>query len=351
MHRRFNLVLGGWLGAMLLGFSGVALWLEPMRGDLTRLGFYAENDFGWRGEEKRFVPPLAGVRGDAEIVVIGDSYSLPTTPDRQTGWGGFWTDHLAALTGLSVGVVDHTGGPIAAAIEAVLAQGKPRLVIIEIAERTLRQRLGDRVGCGELSPARPVRTLGMVAAPVEPEKFERGRTGPLEMYRRDYLLDFARANLLRAVGRSPGGMVWRVRLARDDLFSSRRPGELLVYQQDYERAAWSAEDWGRIACGLRGLAARARSGGADVLVLIAPDKASVYAPYLAPADRAEDAVSRLAGMGVDLVRVDLALRRAVAAGGRDVYLPNDTHWGSLGAWIAAEAVLRHTATEIATRGP
>jgi hypothetical protein len=37
----------------------------------------------------------------------------------------------------------------------------------------------------------------------------------------------------------------------------------------------------------------------------------------------------------------VALRSAIAAGTRDVYLPDDSHWSTTGSRIVAQAVLRY----------
>jgi hypothetical protein len=72
-----------------------------------------------------------------------------------------------------------------------------------------------------------------------------------------------------------------------------------------------------------------------------PDKSWAYAPYLPAASWQVDAAARLAPAGVAMPRVDLALRAAIAAGVADVYLPDDTHWGSAGSRIAARVVARY----------
>ena len=38
-------------------------------------------------------------------------------------------------------------------------------------------------------------------------------------------------------------------------------------------------------------------------------------------------------------RLDVALRKEIARGVRDVYLPNDTHWGSAGHQAVSRALL------------
>src|SRR4051794_31233156 len=107
MHRRYLIVLLGLCGLFLFYGLYTAASFEPLVGDLARLGGLAEKDYGWNGAEEQFAPPLAEQgRLDRHypIIVLGDSFSTRSTPDRQTPYGSFWTDFLSAHTGLRVGV-------------------------------------------------------------------------------------------------------------------------------------------------------------------------------------------------------------------------------------------------------
>jgi hypothetical protein len=76
--------------------------------------------------------------------------------------------------------------------------------------------------------------------------------------------------------------------------------------------------------------------------VLAPDKPTAYSEWLPPAPWQVDAARRLADPpGLNMPRVDLALRAAIAAGVRDVYLPNDTHWSTTGSRIMARVVLEY----------
>jgi hypothetical protein len=72
------------------------------------------------------------------------------------------------------------------------------------------------------------------------------------------------------------------------------------------------------------------------VVAIAPDKLSAYAPYLRAKIQQPNTHEELSKVpGLHVLRLDLSLGAAISAGTKDVYLPDDTHWGSEGARIAA----------------
>src|ERR1700676_2274640 len=139
MYRWYNYVWLSLCAIVAIVSLVFAVKLKPLMGDLTRIGGYAENDFGWNEPEEKFSPPLARSgtpNTHYDIVVIGDSYSLRTTPDRQTPPGGFWTDFLAAETGMSVGGFDLDKYVFDTLIESETAQlNPPRVIILEMAER------------------------------------------------------------------------------------------------------------------------------------------------------------------------------------------------------------------------
>ncbi|MCX7384449.1 MAG: hypothetical protein NT133_24225 [Alphaproteobacteria bacterium] len=343
MYRRYNFALATLL---LLGFTcGLAatVILDPLDGDLTRIGGFSENRFGWAGTQEKFVPPLAVAGqpgGRYDIVVVGDSFSTLISPDRQHRAGTFWTDHLAALTGLTVGVFDISTTHLDTLVES-LAATPPHMLIIETVERFL-WRLPDVPGDCRPVTLVPVE-LPQAAAPAIPQGIRRVVTISPDPRRLAEVMGHIGTALLSGVTRRDINKAALRPLSRADLFSSAEPDALLFYTDDLARAAWTEADWNGIACRIRAIQAMVtRRLGSGFLLVVAPDKSSAYAPYLPPADRPVDAIARLAGFpDIALVRLDLAFRRLIAQGVRDLYLPNDTHWSSAGARVAAEAVLAH----------
>lgn len=342
MYRRYNFTIAALLLiGLAIGLVATA-WLDPLDGDLTRLGGYPETRFGWNEPQQRFDPPRATpgrMNVHYDVVVIGDSFSTVTSPDRRHRAGMFWTDHLAALTGLSVGVFDIAATAFDTLITG-LAAAPPRLLILETVERGIG-RLPILPGDCRPAPARPIALPRAVpSAQIAINRPVAAGPDPLR-------IGEALGQIGTALERLPAGRdINRVRqspLTRGDLFTDADPATLLFYTEDLARNAWTPDDWAEITCRIRALHATVTQRlGSGFLLLVAPDKSSAYAPFLPERDRPVDAITRLAGVAdLPLVRADLTIRRLIAAGTRDVYLPNDTHWGYAGARAAAEAVLAH----------
>jgi hypothetical protein len=336
-YRRFNMALLALVVAGAAWMLGLGFWLEPVSGDLARLGFRAENEYGWRGQQAVFEPALARpgeLDGQYDVVVAGDSFSRPVPGES---WEGrYWTDHLAAKTGLSVGVFRHEATPLDAVLDSPAARAA-RLVVVEVVERQLRAVLDVPGPCAP--PPAPM-ALGLPVARPPPPRMRRRQVAGLPAGP-DYLFAFVRADLQRRLTGGDGTKVRQLRLDPPGPFTSRRPDRLLVYRADYYRRQWDGGTWEQIGCRAAAVQARVTRRGAGFLLLVVPDKTTAYASLLAPADRTIEAVPRLlrAMPGLAVVRVDLAVQAAIAAGVEDVYLPDDTHWGSAGAAIGAQAVI------------
>jgi hypothetical protein len=132
----------------------------------------------------------------------------------------------------------------------------------------------------------------------------------------------------------------------DRLFSSRASDRLLVFDEEFDLEGWSRGRIGQAICNL--LAAQElvqRNGRTAFVFLIAPDKLTAYAEVLA--DRQHKGVDRLPGFyretRLNQIRVLDPLRAAIRRHVRDVYLPNDTHWGSAAHEIVADQVVSYLA--------
>ena len=102
--RRYNLLLIGLAYAAIVGFGLYGRHFEPLTGDLTRIGWFSENEFGWTLPQQRFVPPpapAATLDGSYDIIAVGDSFTA-----EEYNPGTAWPHVLARDTGLRVGVFD-----------------------------------------------------------------------------------------------------------------------------------------------------------------------------------------------------------------------------------------------------
>ena len=347
-HRRFVI---GLLGVVLVPVSllfGVGLYLEPLHGDLTRVGSFAENDFGWNKSQLEFPQPLHEV-GSYEryydVVVLGDSFSLVSPK-----WT--WQNYLAAATGWSVTTLNIGEVSLAQVLDSpVFKKTPPKILILETVEREVPGRMAFAAAC-EPKPllipisAKPplLRSAMLPAGELQAltKVVQRGTS------RQDIKLGYARNYLWRSFLRSlplkrqPGRAV-KVQLTGDAPFSSATRNAILVYKNDLRKGqGWREIGPPQMGCRIETMRKQVEKNGQTRFVfMVAPDKLTAYARYVRDDDLRN--LSRLAELSGRLPHVmpplDVALTSAIGNGEQDVYLPNDTHWGSNGYRIAAETLL------------
>ncbi|PJA58573.1 MAG: hypothetical protein CO164_01795 [Rhodocyclales bacterium CG_4_9_14_3_um_filter_68_10] len=336
--RRHSLLVLGSTAVLVASAWALAWWLQPLYGDLTRIGTHAERYFGPNAPLAEFHPTAASWGSydrPADVLVIGDSFAN-LRPAQQ------WQNWLAVRTGWRIHTVDRLNLPLAALMASpVYALAPPRVVIWNNIERDLRDEYGDGAGhCPARARAAPVDPL--VIHPTSRAAARVQRPRPLAQINPG----FARAWIWKALAREAFGrdtsQTVRLPLARADLFSARRSSDLLVYRRDLRKSSWKNADLERIRCSYERLAARFEANGRTRFVTaIAPDKSSAYRPWLKDPVALPPSVlpALLENFPVPDARLDRAVSKAVAAGVPDVYLPDDTHWGPAGHRLAAEAIL------------
>ncbi len=154
-----------------------------------------------------------------------------------------------------------------------------------------------------------------------------------------YGLAYIVQNLRRAViGLETTNSV-EIGLTRGGMFSSRRDRSLLVYGEDFNKMSWTEPRWHDAACSLLRLQQRVQANGKTLfLVMVVPDKLTSYAPYLD--DASFHHLSRLSVLdeypALHLVRIDR--QDFDPADHVDLYLPDDTHWSTIGHALAAKLI-------------
>ena len=86
-----------------------------------------------------------------------------------------------------------------------------------------------------------------------------------------------------------------------------------------------------------------------------PDKATAYQPYLVSTEIKQQPalinrlrIDALTGHGINMLQ---PIRTMIAAGNKDVYLPNDTHWGYKGFQLAAALIDEKLAAQLKEPSP
>ncbi|MES0873936.1 alginate O-acetyltransferase AlgX-related protein [Sinimarinibacterium thermocellulolyticum] len=341
--------------AFAIGIAWYGATVPPYVGDLTRLGGYSEDDFGWTEPQARFDPPLYHAhRYDApvDVLIFGDSMSLHRSGE-QTDPGSYWPNYLAARTGWRVAALHRHDWTLDDVLQhAVYRQAPPRVLIVQFAERAIvgLERItagyGNGSGCdGAATPVfdpLPLRPLGRQPLPLPPPRpSARGVDFSLGAHH-------LKRRVLTQLLPSAWQPVRRFALDRAGLFSSRRDRELLVFADDLRKLDMTPDQLARQRCALREIQDAVQASGKTVLlVLVVPDKLSTYRAHLPalPPDYPEVPALLAAAGGLQLVRVDRVFDAAVKAGVRDLFLPNDTHPGVAGHRLIADAVM-HSLREL-----
>ena len=340
-YKNYNLILLIPLGGLFAVFICLALWVQPIEGDLTRLGGFTENDFGWNEPQQQFSSALFTLEEGREydqyydVVVLGDSFSV-TFPRAQ------WQNYFVRATGLSLVTYKVDDIDIESFVASPAYQDHPpRIVIYETVERSF-------VGRGNSWNKGDCRTVPTLAFKGQPLKIRPGnqalsshtrntRNGPLHPN-----LSSAAHYLKRLIKKTfneKSNRAIKIALNRNDLFSNRQSDHVLVYRNDFERYRVSKEDLNGAICGLSYIQNTFQKNGKTYFVgMVAPDKLTTYMNVYKNFDREKthrmDEIAKHPQLHVP--RLDLALQKEIALGGQDVYLPNNTHWGSNGHQAVAK---------------
>ncbi len=352
--RHFVAVVLGVLLSLGLGCGGLAVYLGAPTGDLVRIGGLSQRAFGpdqvpsydrRHFSQRSFADLMAGA-DPGDILIFGDSFTQNAHPDAQI----LWMNRLHADTGLEVTVIpggEFTRVQQYLASEA-FAQTPPRALLVQTVERNLLQRaasLHDPAQCSALtSPTGPNPPLSAQALADPPQL---GSAVPAHRFEdMDDVLSWGM--LAMRVKLKARAHVVKAPLSNSELFSSKASDTALFYHEDFSKftpefiarfpAASPAE---HIRCAMTQLTHA--SGDVPLWVMVAPDKRTIYEPWLAtaPAPKPFDAFALgTAAIGPAFLDLKPVLQGAVEAGQKDIYAPDDTHWGYSGHQLVGEFVAK-----------
>jgi hypothetical protein len=345
-YRTYNSFLLVPLGTLFAVVASLSLWIQPLSGDLTRLGGFAENDFGWYEPQQQF-PSLLFTFAKShkydryyDVVVLGDSFS-----DRYPYFQ--WQNYLAQETGLSVVTYNADKTDVVSFVNSPgYTEHPPRIVIYETVERSLISRVsGWNQGDCQVNPTSSSRD----PIQISPEKL---KTRPYMRDARNGILHpnlssgahFLKIKLKRIFNKTSNKTI-KLSLSRDDLFSNRQSNHLLVYWEDFAKFQVSQESLTDAICGLIYIQNIFQNNGTTFFIgVVAPDKLSAYSDFVNDDGRAAQLnwMKDIAKHGaLNVPDLHSALKSEIAGGTMDVYRPNDTHWGSAGHRAVARALQKY----------
>jgi hypothetical protein len=328
-----------------------ALFTEPVTGDLTRLGGHLEEDFGWRDPQLGFSRSgfkLADNLDDYDryydVVVYGDSFSN----DEQKGWQNVFNERtgLSIITISMAKLATEAFEPSGVDIEAIINSPQfqdhpPRYFIFETVERDAFPRLHEYASkpwTSDNTAAASVPRLTKLTSQITlPTQALKRHASPGAEAKIQESVNYLIKAINRLQGKSEKTVVFD--LTRSDLFSSGRPDKLLVVKQDTEKDM----SGNKVERAVRGLNAAKRlvegNGKTHFLLLVFPDKLTVYAPYLKQPELDVPSYLPVLSEHYSFPRLDTAFHQELQKGVKDLYLPNDTHAGYLGHRVAVDKLI------------
>jgi hypothetical protein len=338
---RFNKMLIIPLVMISLLLVATSLYLDkPVKGDMTRVGGYSDNDYGWNQPLEFYPAPLyqlnnADYREYSDLLVLGDSFSSGNPRMN-------WVNYVVDGTGVNAQVLHFDQGGMARILNsAAFKRTPPKYLVIQSIEASLYRRFSKR-NCQ--MPPLQASLIGTQAPLINTGHYQ---VHPVtrKTVQSGLNLDNAANYLLKSIPRALGVNVtdaFRFTLTRNDLFSSRIKDQLLVHEGNITKRELPPGSDSVMACNLLKAQQQVEANGyTRMVIMVAPDKLTAYSQVLQ--DQAFASLSIIPALAkhraLNLIRLDLLLQQKVRAGVVDLYLPNDTHWTSTGYRLAAEAMV------------
>lgn len=343
--RKYNLILLTSLGLLFLSMVGLAFFLEPLNGGLTRIGGYTENNFGWNLPQERLGSKLYRSGKNEiydryhDVVVIGDSFSN-YLPNEIMHPAGYWPNYFVNETGLDLIAYNYDYTNIQELIESKEFQSAPpRILIYQVVERSAISVLSQFDGecVSRETPGTPPLEINPIGKKLF--RFDRNRERGWLNLDLDVSAYYLKTSIMKLFYQKLSRVI-RVHLDREGLFSNLESKYTLIHRADFKNFSHAEEMKAR--CGLVNLQNEVQKNNKTFFVaMIAPNKLSAYFSYLEP-DPGENynIIDYFAKKPINLLRVDKALKSEIKNGVADIYLPNDTHWGSEGHKTAARTVIK-----------
>ncbi len=326
-------------GLLISPFALLQWWVGAPSGDLTRLGAWPERDFAWTAPQPQ-MPVYANrdATGRADILVLGDSFSV----------GNVWQSEVQRRTSrVTLTYSFDQAGSVDAFVGAALAvpSAQAPIVIVQTIER-------DFLRWFEVAGPVPPYPIAPIDNPV-------GSThafplpGPAGIDAR-HLARTAVHALRHARPGAPAVVdaeVVNAPLTDRTLFTHARSDRLLYYRADDNKSQWTDAQIGRAIARLRAIQQQLARHGQRLVVVVVPDKSSVYADHVAGPLRpagSRGLPARLAQAGVAAIDLLPAMTTSIRSV-PDLYMPNDTHLSAAGfrllgeqvsAWLQAERFAR-----------
>ena len=316
-----------------LPLSFFVFWLEPFSGDLTRIGGYRENEYGWNLSQKRFIEPHYRVGESIEdynkyydIVTIGDSFSVNKEQS--------WQNYLALSSKSSIITFHRRAVTISELLKyKQFKKTPPKIFIFEVVEHSIQTALHDITlkdkGNTNTNHLNPEMKFREVVFSKYMEAFKRNLNNSFSM---DTALHYIKSNLKQRFGSRTKAYPKSI-TGKELLFSNANTESALFYHLDNLKLSISENEWAVIE--QRFAAAQSivqENNKTTFLAMVAPDKRTAYSHLIKDEGTTyQSAIEMMPGKyKVNWIHTLGGLRQMIDQEVIDVYLPNDTHWGFQG---------------------
>lgn len=311
---------------------GLEFYFETLYGDLTRVGYFSERDFGWQTlelpEQRKDYPSLVipvehfkdYVLAEADIVVIGDSFSI----DR------VWQTKLIA-DGLKVITLSWTDLKATESLRSDLgdslrAQGfKGRYVIIESVERRFQERM-ESLSKERNAIAKHTIKINSSLPIYSPTRSLLSMTEPNGAgWNLKTLVNKIRLSGNLYDGYLQSGLTRAINFEGCAFFSHKLCNVALFFKGDFDKKTFSAID------NVLTVNKNLQQVGIQAIWLVIPDKSTVYLGYGKYNSHPYTNSWQLLAQYPELIAPNLGesfIQKSRII--KDFYLPNDGHLSTIG---------------------
>ena len=265
-----------------LPLSFYVFWLDPYSGDLTRIGGFKENEYGWNSFQKSFKKchytlgsNIKDYNKHFDIVTIGDSFSVNEAQS--------WQNYLALSSNASI-ITFHRRSVSASSIlkHPQFIESPPKLFIFQVVEHGIQTALHDidldLVKENNLiKPPKAQLNFSTVKFENYLESYSRQRSTGFSM---DTALHYIKTNIKQGLGSRKKSFPIKIE-DKESLFSNNHPDSALFYHLDKLKLSINKNEWGIIEKRFSILQNLIQANGfTNFIAMIAPDKSTVYRSYL-----------------------------------------------------------------------
>ena len=307
-----------------------------------RISGLSEADYGWNQPQDAFKVEhsfplsrsIAAYDRPFDIIIAGDSFSFRSNTS--------WINTLVEATGMSVLALQVNGASVSKIIHhPQFQQSPPRYFIFESVER----RLYDRLEQLDI-PETPLIARSQAPRQWQPKVLERQALSRVSAFasveqRFAHAVHVIRVKLGCLLDTADCKVVTQpLKAAGEGLFSSKASNRIAVLKKAYaSRRKW-AERRPEALKRLKTLNDYfSAAPDTQFVLMVYPDKLSVYSEFIDADNHPVDKLIPEVAEIMDIPRLDIAFRKAIAERQVDLYLPNDSHSGGAANALAAQVVI------------